>query len=539
MASEIGVKISEDLRVSGQGPIVILGPNGSGKTRLAVEMLRWNDAHMVAALRNIALSENIGMVSLAEAERNLTRFYERHRSQHWELSNEIGQLFSKLMVENSSSAIAFRDEYLKDDRAKPEETRLMVLQKIWERLFPGRQISFAGYSPKVRSNLGDAESEYSAQQMSDGERVAVYLAARVLDTSKDILIVDEPEVHLHSRLAVQFWNDMENQRPEVRFVYVTHDLSFALSRRDAIYVILKSPGSPEVVDLKDEVPQDVAHSLLSAASFSIHARRIVFCEGDEGKSRDSDVYSAWFQGSETAVIPVGSCRDVSETVVRFADNKLVAGLTAIGIVDRDYWPDTYVGGLPKSIWVLPVHEIENLLCLEGVFSAVAKHLGKCNPGDVYADFIRGAKSAFRGARLTYVVSERFKCRLEKEFLTARNGLKPKSSMDDTEEHYAQSLDASGWQTPPIELFRAEREVVENALGGSAEDFLKVFPGKQLLNEIQSLLGIDPKGYVDLICEALKATDDAGARLHVLGKEVEKALGPELPPRKESPEQSCE
>jgi len=57
-----------------------------------------------------------------------------------------------------------------------------------------------------------------------------YLAGRVLDSESTIIIVDEPEVHFHSRLAARFCNEMKALRPDCRLVYVTHDLPFALSR---------------------------------------------------------------------------------------------------------------------------------------------------------------------------------------------------------------------------------------------------------------------------------------------------------------------
>ena len=200
------------------------------------------------------------------------------------MSNEINHLFSKLLAEDSASAVTFRDQFVKGRSPKPETTKLTVLQDMWGRLFPGRKVSFAGYTPMVSSAELRGGSSYAAQHMSDGERVALYLAARVLDCSKAILIIDEPEVHFHSRLAVRFWNELEDRRDDVRFVYVTHDLPFALSRRDAKNIILKSPGTPSVVQLQEDLPHDLAHSLLAAASFSIHAQRIVFCEGEEGKS---------------------------------------------------------------------------------------------------------------------------------------------------------------------------------------------------------------------------------------------------------------
>ncbi len=541
MADDIPVKIRPDQELKGQGPIVILGPNGSGKTRHAVNMLNWNgnNAEMVAALRNIALGEHVGMQPLAQAEQNLTQFYQRRRSRYWELSNEIDQLFSKLMAEDSASAVAFRDSYLRGDTAKPEETKLTIIREMWERVFPGRHIRFTGYTPKVRSDFEGTEGEYSAQRMSDGERVALYLAARVLDTSKPILIVDEPEVHLHSRLAVRFWNELEDLRKDVRLVYITHDLFFALSRRAATYVILMPGEEPTVFNLPEEIPREVASSLLSAASFSIQAHRIVFCEGEEGTSLDCQVYSAWFCDHDTAVVPVGSCRDVVETVTRFADTKLVVGLTAIGVIDRDYWPDDYLNSLDGSISVLPVHEIENLLLLEGIFTAVAKHLGKSETDQLYNKFIQYVKSKFKenSELLIYQVSERFKRRAESEFFSAINGLKPQSSTEETRDLYAHRLTPSNWQTPPVDLFQTEQKIIEEALDGPVDKFLKVLPGKVFFGDIEKFLGIDRTAYVDLVCAALKVTDYSQNSLHALGKQIENALESLLPPRKTPAEES--
>ncbi len=541
----IALKVGAELEIPGNDPVVIIGPNGSGKTRLGVEMLSLNDAEMVAALRNIALTENVSMRAVEEATKDLDRLYSNRRTKHWQLSNEINQLFSKLMAEDSASAITFRDKHLNDEEIKleptklikPEATKLIKLRSLWDRLFPGRKISFAGHRPEVSSNCGNNSTCYSAQFMSDGERVALYLAARALDITKQVLIVDEPEVHFHSRLGVRFWNEIEDMRPEVRFVYITHDLAFALSRRNASYVILKSEGNPNLVELRDGIPRDLAASLLGAASFSIHAQRIVFCEGEEGKSLDHQVYSAWFGGADTTVHPVGSCRDVAETVGCFAGSKLIAGLEAIGVVDRDYWPDSYLSSLGSSIHVLSVHEIENLLCLEGIFTAIARHLAK--PDASYAEFIRRAKANFEHKALTYQVSERFKCRVENEFLTARNALKPRASMSDTQQHYEKALNPTKWQTLPRTLFTDEKTFVENALDGSDTDFLRVFPGKVFFNEIEKCLGIARNAYVSVICHALNATEDPDNALHDLGKEIESALVPFLPPRKAVSETSAQ
>lgn len=357
--------------LSGTAPIVVLGPNGAGKTRHATQMANWNNADLIPALRNIALPTDVVMRALEQGRRELTNHLNQQKSTPWALSSEINELFSKLMAEDSAAAIRFRDLYAKDKAALPEVTKLMRLQEVWTRLFAGRHIDFAGYSPKVRSDYGSPSGEYLAQRMSDGERVALYLAGRVLDSDKKIIIVDEPEVHFHSRLATRFWTEMEAMRGDCRFVYVTHDLPFALSRKDATFLVVMPKAAPQIVRLASELPKEVSESLLAAASFSIHARRVVFCEGIEGRSWDQRLYSSWFVGPETVVIPVESCENVVKCTAVFAESSLVVGVQAIGVVDRDYWPVEFLQALPSQVRPLPVHEVENLFCISGVFAAVA------------------------------------------------------------------------------------------------------------------------------------------------------------------------
>ena len=100
-------------------------------------------------------------------------------------------------------------------------------------------------------------------------------------------------MHFHSRLAIRFWSEMESLRPDVKFVYITHDLPFALSRNNARFVMVMPDQAPQLVDISNPLPRELVEVILAAASFSIYAKRIVFCEGDEEKSLDWKLYSAW------------------------------------------------------------------------------------------------------------------------------------------------------------------------------------------------------------------------------------------------------
>ena len=131
MADDIPIKIAEDNQIDGTSPIVILGPNGAGKTRHAVAMSNWNATSFIGALRNIELPQDIAMQSRTQAKSELDRIYSRRRSQWWQLSNEINQLFAKLMAEDTASAKKFRDAFTPGSADTPEITKLVQLQNVW------------------------------------------------------------------------------------------------------------------------------------------------------------------------------------------------------------------------------------------------------------------------------------------------------------------------------------------------------------------------------------------------------------------------
>lgn len=489
----------------GEAPLVIIGPNGSGKTRFGLQLAQWNDAETIAALRNIALEENIPMQSLTHAEQELNNHKRNHRKRPWSISSEINNLFAKLMAEDSASAIDFRDSYVHG--AEPAVTKLMRLQQSWERLFPGRRIVFKGYTPKVTSEYSAGEQEYAAQHMSDGERVALYLAGRVLDAKQGIIVVDEPEVHFHSRLAIQFWDELERLRSDCRFVYITHDLPFAQSRRASGYLVIKPGFDPQIASVEDAVPSDIAQEILAAASFSIYADTVVFCEGTES-SIDQRIFRAYYNDRRIAVVPVGSCRDVIKCTEAFAASTIVQGMNAIGIVDRDYWPDTYLEALPPGVHVLPAHEVESLLCHKQIFVAVAKHLGIGAEAREarYIEFLDEAAAKFAGALKYKQISERFKNRCVDQFYRALSALKVHETEAATRLNHETELAPDRWAYQPKDMMDSETAAVEAAIANPSQDLVRVLPGKVYLASLVAKLGFTRDAYIALMVDALTAKD---------------------------------
>ncbi|MGK5093973.1 AAA family ATPase [Deltaproteobacteria bacterium TL4] len=471
------------------------------------------------------MEQHIPMQSLGQAQQELQNHKQRHQNQPWQISSEINNLFAKLMAEDSAEAIEFRDHYA--DGRKPETTKLMCLQASWQSLFPGRYIAFQGYTPKVTSEYVAGEMAYAAQSMSDGERVALYLAGRVLDAGPGIVLIDEPEVHFHSRLAIQFWDELERLRPDCRFIYITHDLPFARSRNADGYVIVRPGVEPQILSVDDCIPSDVIEEILAAASFSIYARRIIFCEGTEA-SYDQLFLRAWFYDRFDAVIPVGSCGDVVKCVAAFTNTDLINGMSAIGIVDRDYWPDQYLESLPTNITVLLAHEIESLFCVKAVACAIAIHLGKSEAQAtiLYEEFLNEAVSQFSGALFLKQVSERFRLRCVDQINRSMNALRVTSDEEYVKLNHCEALAPERWNISPMTIFEEERATIMAAINDPKNGLTKMLPGKVYFGSLVRKLGLDKKAYVELLSNSLKSK--VGDPLHSLGTKIRCALSSHLP-----------
>ena len=84
------------------------------------------------------------------------------------------------------------------------------------------------------------ENKYNASEMSDGERVIFYLIGEVLSAPENaILVIDEPEMHIHKSITKKLWDEIEKERADCTFIYLTHDIDFATSRQDAVRIWAK------------------------------------------------------------------------------------------------------------------------------------------------------------------------------------------------------------------------------------------------------------------------------------------------------------
>ena len=148
---------------------------------------------------------------------------------------------------------------------------------------------------------------YTASEMSDGERAIFYLIGQTLNAADDsVLIVDEPELHVHKSIMSKLWDDLEAARPDCSFVFITHDLEFAASRPAQKFVIRDYDPAPRWTIQR--VPEDSGFDEDVVTLILGSRKPVLFVEG-ELSSLDHAVYRGCYP--DWTVIPRGSCEEVN------------------------------------------------------------------------------------------------------------------------------------------------------------------------------------------------------------------------------------
>ena len=98
---------------------------------------------------------------------------------------------------------------------------------------------------------------YPGSEMSDGERSIFYFLGQcLLAPSSAAIIIDEPEGHIHKAILGPLWDAIEKARPDCSFVYITHDLDFAVSRTTATHYFTHAYNHEPIQWDIDILPQD-------------------------------------------------------------------------------------------------------------------------------------------------------------------------------------------------------------------------------------------------------------------------------------------
>lgn len=363
---------------------------------------------------------------------------------------------------------------------------------IWNFLIEHREM-FYDDNNNLKIKVKESLEEYPAYQMSDGEKNILFLIGRVLLASDNaIIIIDEPEMYLHKAIVNKLWDRLENERRDCKFIYLTHDLEFASSRKANKYWIkdFQFPSKWEI----DPIPEnDIPDSLLMKILGS--RKKILFCEGKKS-SLDIQIYEILFPNY--TIIPLEGCSNVINYTKAF--NKISENSTAIGIVDRDFRTDEQINKFSdENIYVYSVAEIENLFLLEDFIQIFLQNKKERidieNLKEKVIDKLEKDKelqiSNYVTSYINYIFSE-------EHIKNAKTQTAIKSNFDD----FIAKIDID-------KLYNKRKEEIERII--KEKDYLeaiKVYNNKGLLKEIEDLLRYKSRKYSDDSLIILKDSEEA-------------------------------
>ena len=326
--------------------LFVLGANGTGKSSL---MFLFNHQNLGAA-RKISAHRQTWMESDAldmtpsakvETEQSIQNEDRRERSRYRDryAAKRASMTIYELIDAENIRARAMAAAYDADDMEKlaekaANEAPITAINELLQQSNIPIEIAIRANGRVMASKNGGPE--YSAAQLSDGERNALLIAGDVLTAPPGtLLIIDEPERHLHRSIISPLLGQLFERRPDCGFVISTHDPDLPLGHPEARTLLLRSCNFDEQSLLNweaDELPggapidDGLKRDLLGAR------RKILFVEGAEN-SLDKPLYSLLFP--MVSVIPKGDFQDVERAVVGARSTEGLLWLRAFGITDGD------------------------------------------------------------------------------------------------------------------------------------------------------------------------------------------------------------
>lgn len=485
--------------------IVVIGANGAGKTRFGTNIeTRYNQTtHRISAQKSLSMPSEVSPKTKLRAEQEyLYGYFDKNNASNnlqFKIGSKWGQNpntfllndYEKLMVllhtEEYEESINFKESYSIGQETIKPRTKLDRIQSIWEHILPHRKLHKKAGSIHV-SIADDTSESYNASEMSDGERVIFYLIGSVISAPENaIIVIDEPEMHIHKSIIKKLYDKIEIERSDCTFLYLTHDIDFAISRQDSVKIWAKSFNKNvwdyEILDINTELPEQLYLEILGSR------KPIIFIEGDDS-SIDYRLLQLVFDDYTTK--PLGSCEKVFETTKAFNEQSGFHHIESVGLIDRDRRTNEEVSHIQNpNIWVAQVAEIENFLLLEEVVKEVASSMMK--DADSVFENVKFNILKFFDSQKEKQALEHALCRVERLFKNATNNSKAKT-ISELEINLSSFWTNFNVKDIYNEVLREFQDLLDSE---NYEGILKVFNNK----------GIVPNSQVIALCD-LSTRNDA-------------------------------
>ncbi len=363
--------------------LFVLGANGTGKSSLLQRFAataRGNSRRISASRQTWFQSSTIEFTpAQKQSYEQVARSWDMDANSRWREQNAQMRsgltLYDLIDAENIDARAISRAFRAGDhERAKALARKTAPITKINELL------ALSGINVVISIQGGDrlmASKEgselYGAAELSDGERNALLIAGDVL-TSKPgtLLIIDEPERHLHRSIISPLLSHLSRYREDCTFVVGTHDLMLPVDNPDARVLLVRSctysnqraiEWDVDIIPPNSDIDESIKEDIIGSR------RRIVFIEGEES-SLDKPMYSILFPG--VSIRSKASSRDVEHAVTGIRSSETLHWVKAWGIIDNDGRDLSAIALLhTNGIFALPFYSVESIYYHPDLILAVA------------------------------------------------------------------------------------------------------------------------------------------------------------------------
>ena len=260
---------------------------------------------------------------------------------------------------------------------------LQNLNEIVNGILPHLRV--LGVDPESRAiRLESHEKIIPFHSLSGGEREVVFLSAMVdrLSVTNGILVIDEPELHLHSDMVRRLIQVVSSTVTGGQIWFSTHSYeAVEAAGYDHVYLIMRdADGASKLESLPPIGGVGALIAALGVPAVSLAGRKFVLVEGGKAVGERARFEALCGNQEHVRFVPIGSTKkdviknfDILKSFGESTDDQLV--FSAVVDSDFDSLPEVGTESPNGSVFQLGLHEVENLYLDPAVWTVLAAQIG--------------------------------------------------------------------------------------------------------------------------------------------------------------------
>lgn len=368
--------------------LFVLGANGVGKSTLMHILFNQNFSHSKRILAHRQTWFPINSTTLNASQKKINehniRIADNYKDSRWKDDySHVRSSISIFDIVNSQNIRARGISSAVDEGNIELAKELSSIQPPLEAINELLAISNISIIISLGNNdellaSKNGSDPYSVSELSDGERNALLICVDVLTAEPNrIIIIDEPEKHLHRSIISPLLSSLFQKRKDCVFVVSTHDIYLPIDHSEASILLLRScqwnggeikDWDADLISEAGDIPISVKRDILGSK------RDILFIEG-EYSSLDMQIYQLIYPN--ITIIPQGSCIQVEKAVEGINRAEALHWINAYGLIDSDDRTEDKIQEMhEKRIATLTCYSVEGLYYNIEIIKRIANRLSR-------------------------------------------------------------------------------------------------------------------------------------------------------------------